>query len=112
MHTPTPNPQTPVQSIVSRLTSGVGSTIVQGAQYAAMTAAAGALLSAVSSVGGGPGHVADEFIHSAGDAGHWLATLPGDIRHGVEESFHTARNITYLLTAGAIIGGAIYLYKQ
>ena len=35
-----------------------------------------------------------------------------DIRHGVEHATNTTRNVTYLLVAGTIIGGAIWAYRQ
>ena len=69
-------------------------------------------MSGLSHIPGPVGGAAHDFLDAAGDAGHWLATIPGDIRHTVEEIFVTARNVKYLLTAGVIIGGAIWVYRQ
>ena len=96
----------------SRLTSGVGSTIAQTATYAAIPVIGGALLSGLSHVPGPVGGAAEDFLDAAGDAGHWLATIPSDVRHGVENAANTVRNVTYLLVAGTIIGGAIWAYRQ
>ena len=108
----TPNGPTPPRSMLSRLTSGVGSTITQAATYAALPVIGSALLSGLSHVPGPVGGAAHDFLDAAGDAGHWLATIPSDIRHGVEHAANTTRNVTYLLVAGTIIGGAIWAYRQ
>ena len=58
------------------------------------------------------GNAARNFAHGAGDALHFITSLPSDIRHGAENAAITARNVTYLVVAGAIITGAIYAYRH
>lgn len=55
---------------------------------------------------------AEAFMHGAGDTVGFLASIPGDIVDGLAGAAGTAQTVTYLLTAGVLIGGAIYLYNE
>ena len=115
--TPTPNPSnapTPPRSMFSRLTGGLGSTLGQAALFTAIPLVGGGVMSLLDHRGprSDPPSAVDNFLDGAGNAGHWLTSIPGDLRHGLENGANTVRNVTYLLTAGAIIGGAIWVYRQ
>lgn len=115
--TPTPNPSnapTPPRSMFSRIAGGVGSTLGQAALFTAIPLVGGGVMSLLDHRGpkSDPPSAVDNFLDGAGDAGHWLMSIPGDLRHGLEHGANTVRNVTYLLTAGVIIGGAIWVYRQ
>jgi len=55
---------------------------------------------------------AEAFMHGAGDTVGFLASIPGDIVEGIAGAASTAQTVTYLLTAGVLIGGAVYLYNE
>jgi hypothetical protein len=112
--TPTPNAPTPPRSMFSRVTGGIGNTLGQAALFAAIPVVGGGVMSMFDHRGppSDPPSAVDNFLDGAGDAGHWLLSIPGDIRHGIENSANTVRNVTYLLTAGVIIGGAIWAYRR
>ena len=68
--------------------------------------------------GGGDGPLgivtgaAEAFMHGAGDTVGFLASIPGDIVEGLQAAAGTAQTVTYLITAGVLIGGAVYLYRE
>ena len=62
--------------------------------------------------GGQMGNAARNFAHGAGDALHFITSLPSDLRNGVNSAANTTRNVTYLVVAGAIVTGAIYAYRH
>jgi len=66
--------------------------------------------------GGGPLGIvtgaAEAFMHGAGDTLGFIGGLPGQILSGIQEGLDTAQTVTYVITAGVIVGGAIYLYRE
>lgn len=55
---------------------------------------------------------AEAFMHGAGDTLGFIGGLPGEILSGIQEGLGTAQTVTYVITAGVIVGGAIYLYRE
>ena len=112
--TPTPSNAPKPPSMLSRITGGLGSTLGQAALFTAIPLVGGGVMSLLDHRGprSDPPSAVDNFLDGAGNAGHWLTSIPGDLRHGLENGANTVRNVTYLLTAGAIIGGAIWVYRQ
>ena len=59
--------------------------------------------------GDGPFQYAlDGLMHGAGD----VLSLPGQLIGGISDAYETSKTITYLITAGVLVGGGIYLYRM
>ena len=124
-HTTTPTPKTP--GLLSRAGGAVGGVVRDYAVYGAIGLGVGYLLDNYvyhtpgpldGPDGGGDGPLgtvtgaAEAFMHGAGDTLGFLASIPGDIVEGIAGAAGTAQTVTYLLTAGVLIGGAVYLYNE
>jgi hypothetical protein len=51
-------------------------------------------------------------MHGAGDTLGFLASIPGDLVDGISGAYGTATTVTYLITAGVLVGGGVYLYRM
>lgn len=113
--------------MLSRAGSAVGGVVKDYAVYGAIGLGVGYLLDHYvykppgpldGPDGGGDGPLgmvtsaAEAFMHGAGDSLGFLASIPGDIVEGLAGAAGTAQTVTYLLTAGVLIGGAVYLYNE
>ena len=133
-HTPTTTitPTGRKTGMLGRIGSAAGGVVRDTVLYGGMTLGLGYLLDnyvyntpgpldGPDSEGGGGGGdgplgvvtgAAEAFMHGAGDTLGFVAGLPGRLVDGISEGFETAQTVTYLITAGVIIGGAIYLYRE
>ena len=62
--------------------------------------------------GGGACSLGCEVVGCAGDTLGFLGSLPGDIVGGFKDAYETSKFITYLVTAGVLVGGGVYLYRM
>jgi hypothetical protein len=108
--------------------SGVGRTVRDAALYGAITIGMGTLLENMhnplgpdTTEPGDPPHpdkppgadgpftyALDGLMHGAED----VLSLPGQLIGGISDAYETSKFITYLITAGVLVGGGVYLYRM
>ena len=54
----------------------------------------------------------DGLMHGASDTLGFLGSIPGDLIGGISDAYETSKTVTYLITAGVLVGGGVYLYRM
>ena len=115
--------------MLSRTVGGAGRAVRDAALYGGMTFGLGYLLENMHTSGpkkdipSDPPHpdepgngpfagALDGLMHGASDTIGFLGSLPGDIIGGISDAYETSKMITYLITAGLLVGGGVYLYRM